>query len=81
MSTMTLIIASALTTGTLLGPGGGRVADEPLAVFATLSVLALAMLMSLIGAWRLSGHQRAIPAGPTLPKVKRRMTGPNPRRL
>lgn len=80
MSMLTLIISSALTTGTLMGPGGARIADEPLAASATIAVLSCAVLMSLASAWQLQIGQRFVPPGPTLPKVRRRFGGPNVRR-
>jgi hypothetical protein len=75
------IAFAAVTTGSILGPGGASIAASPNAVAMTLVLLVSALMMSGLAAWRAAGsHVRHVPPGPALPKLRRRMSGPRDRR-
>ncbi|HWV82798.1 MAG TPA: hypothetical protein VNZ50_15310 [Hyphomicrobiaceae bacterium] len=78
----TLQIAfAAVTTGSILGPGGANIASHPQAAAAMMALLLAALLMSGLAAWRASaGSSRYVPPGPALPKLRRRLSGPRDRR-
>ncbi len=78
----TLQIAfAAVTTGTILGPGGTSIAAHPQAMAMTMALLVAALAMAGLAAWRASaGPMRHVPPGPALPKLRRRMSGPRDRR-
>ena len=77
-----LIISAALTTGSILGPGGDNLAAHPSSQALTVVLLMIALTMSAFAAYRTAmGPVRpAPPAGPTLPKLRRRINGPRDRR-
>lgn len=79
----TLQIAfAAVTTGSILGPGGTGIASNPNALAMTTVLLLAALAMAGFAAWRAAtGPVRpAPPAGPALPKLRRRINGPRERR-
>jgi hypothetical protein len=78
----TLQIAfAAVTTGSILGPGGTNIAAHPQAMAMTMALLLVALMMAGLAAWRASAStMRHVPAGPALPKLRRRMSGPRERR-
>ena len=78
----TLQIAfAAVTTGSLLGPGGANMASHPQAAAAMTVLLLAALMMAGLAAWRASGGSvRHVPPGPALPRLRRRMSGPRDRR-
>jgi hypothetical protein len=77
-----LIISAALTTGSILGPGGYSIAAHPTTQALTAVLLIAALAMSAFAAYRsATGPVRpAPPAGPALPKLRRRINGPRDRR-
>ena len=77
-----LVISAALTTGSILGPGGYLLAAHPTTQALTAVILMAALAMSSFAAYRsATGPVRpAPPAGPTLPKLRRRINGPRARR-
>jgi hypothetical protein len=77
-----LIISAALTTGSILGPGGYLLAAHPTTQALTAVLLMAALALSAFAAYRsATGPVRpAPPAGPTLPKLRRRINGPRDRR-
>ena len=77
-----LIISAALTTGSILGPGGNMLAAYPATQALTAVLLMAALALSAFAAYRsATGPVRpAPPAGPTLPKLRRRINGPRDRR-
>jgi hypothetical protein len=77
-----LIISAALTTGSILGPGGSLIAAHPNTQALTALLLMAALAMSTFAAYRAAtGPVRpAPPSGPTLPKLRRRINGPRDRR-
>lgn len=75
------IAFAAVTTGSMMGPGGASIAAHPNAMAMTLVLLLAALTMAGLAAWRAAGSQtRHVPAGPALPKLRRRMSGPRDRR-
>lgn len=78
----TLQIAfAAVTTGSILGPGGASMAGHPHTMAMTMVLLLVALTLSGLAAWRASaGPERYVPPGPALPKLRRRMSGPRDRR-
>ena len=77
-----LIISAALTTGSILGPGGYHIAANPNTQALTAVLLMVALAMSAFAAYRTAmGPVRpAPPAGPALPRLRRRINGPRDRR-
>ena len=77
-----LIISAALTTGSILGPGGYHIAAHPNTQALTTVLLVVALAMSAFAAYRAAtGPVRpAPPDGPTLPRLRRRINGPRDRR-
>jgi hypothetical protein len=78
----TLQIAfAAVTTGSILGPGGSNIAAHPHTMAMTMALLLAALTMAGLAAWRASaGRTRHVPPGPALPRLRRRMSGPRDRR-
>ena len=78
----TLQIAfAAVTTGSLLSPGGANIASHPQAAAAMMVLLLAALMMASLAAWRAAtSHTRHVPPGPALPKLRRRLSGPRDRR-
>ena len=75
------IVFAAVTTGSILGPGGANIASHPQAAAAMTVLLLVALMMAGLAAWRASASpMRHIPPGPALPKLRRRMSGPRDRR-
>lgn len=76
------IAFAAVTTGSILGPGGAGIASSPNALAMTLVLLLAALMMSALAAWRtVTGPVRPLPPpGPALPKLRRRIQGPRDRR-
>jgi hypothetical protein len=77
-----LIISAALTTGSILGPGGYLIAAHPNTQALTTVLLMVALAMSMFAAYRTAmGPVRpAPPDGPVLPRLRRRIHGPRERR-
>lgn len=73
---------AAVTTGSILGPGGANIAAHPNAMAMTMVLLLAALAMAAFAAWRAAaGPVRPLPPpGPALPKLRRRMHGPRERR-
>jgi hypothetical protein len=76
------IAFAAVTTGSILAPGGAGLASYPNAVAPTVALLLAALALAALAAWRsATGPVRPLPpTGPTLPKLRRRMQGPRERR-
>ena len=75
------IALAAVTTGSILGPGGAQLAAHPQTMAMIMALLLAALMMAGLAAWRASaGHTRHVPPGPALPKLRRRMSGPRERR-
>lgn len=75
------IALAAVTTGSILGPGGTHIAANPHTMAMTMALLLAALTMAGLAAWRASvGPVRHVPPGPALPKLRRRMSGPRERR-
>lgn len=75
------IVFAAVTTGSILGPGGANIAAHPQTMAMTMALLLAALAMAGLAAWRASvGPVRHVPPGPALPKLRRRMSGPRDRR-
>jgi len=75
------IALAAMTTGSILGPGGTRLAGQPNMMAMTMALLLVALAMAGLAAWRASmGPTRHVPPGPVLPKLRRRLSGPRDRR-
>jgi len=77
-----LIISAALTTGSILGPGGYLLAAHPNTQALTAVLLMAALAMAMFAAYRTAtGPVRpAPPDGPALPRLRRRINGPRDRR-
>ena len=77
-----LVISAALTTGSILGPGGNHIAAYPTTQALTAVLLMIALAMSMFAAYRsATGPLRPPPpAGPALPRLRRRINGPRDRR-
>jgi hypothetical protein len=77
------IIAAALTTGSMLGPGGTSIASNPNSLAMTMVLLLAALMLAALAAWRAANGsvRRAPPPGPALPRLRRRMHGPRERRV
>jgi len=82
MDGTTLIVSAALTTGSIIGPGGARIASHPDALAMTMVLLLTALTMSTFAAYRAAmGPVRPPPPpGPALPRLRRRISGPRDRR-
>jgi hypothetical protein len=78
-----LIISAALTTGSILGPGGYHLAAHPNTQALTAVLLMAALAMSAFAAYRsaIGPVRPAPPTGPALPKLRRRINGPRDRRV
>jgi hypothetical protein len=76
------IIAAALTTGSMLGPGGTSIASNPNSLAMTMVLLLAALMLAALAAWRAATGpvRRPPPPGPALPRLRRRMQGPRERR-
>lgn len=75
------ITLAAVTTGSILGPGGTSLATHPNMMAMTMTLLLVALTMAGLAAWRASiGPVRHVPPGPALPKLRRRLSGPRDRR-
>jgi hypothetical protein len=75
------IALAAMTTGSILGPGGTSLAAHPNMMAMTTTLLLVALAMAGLAAWRASsGPMRHVPPGPALPKLRRRLSGPRDRR-
>ncbi len=75
------IAFAAVTTGSIIGPGGASIAAHPNAMAMTMVLLLAALTMAGLAGWRAAGsHTRHVPPGPALPKLRRRMSGPRDRR-
>ncbi len=76
------IALAAVTTGSILGPGGTTLAAHPNAMAMMTVLLMAAFAFAALAAWRAAtGPVRpAPPPGPALPKLRRKTQGPRERR-
>ena len=76
------ILFAALTTGSILGPGGANIASQPNVLALTMVLLLAAFMMAALAAWKAATGpvRRPPPPGPALPKLSRSMQGPRERR-
>jgi hypothetical protein len=75
------IALAAMTTGSILGPGGTSLAAHPNMMAMAMTLLLVALAMAGLAAWRASnGPIRHVPPGSALPKLRRRLSGPRDRR-
>jgi hypothetical protein len=75
------IALAAVTTGSILGPGGTSLAAHPNMMAMMMALLLVALTMACLAAWHASiGPTRHVPPGPALPKLRRRLSGPRDRR-
>ncbi len=75
------IALAAVTTGSILGPGGTSLTAHPNMMAMTMTLLLVALAMACLAGWRASiGPTRHVPPGPALPKLRRRLSGPRDRR-
>ncbi len=75
------IAFAAVTTGSIIGPGGASIAAHPNTMAMTMVLLLAALTMAGLAGWRAAGNRtRHVPPGPALPKLRRRMSGPRDRR-
>jgi hypothetical protein len=76
------IVFAAVTTGSILGPGGATIAAHPNVMAMTMLLLLAAFALAAWAAWRAAaGPVRIVPPGPALPKLRRRLHGPRDRRV
>lgn len=76
------IALAAVTTGSILGPGGTTLAAHPNAMAMMTVLLMAAFAFAALAAWRAATGpvRRPPPPGPALPKLRRKMQGPRERR-